>query len=232
MLRASIVLGLCLLAAPAAAAETPPPLFTHTDDGPVRVMHGDSKEKLPLESASPAVRDFVGRANSLLNKEGMAESAALLSAIEEGRRLQEELDTKLVGTLYLEEAVRRLKQSRLGQVPVSSTNVVAAAREQYPDRLDKSLYVRQGVDDLGVDYATFAACLELAEFPSDSGPREVHVEAGGAIWTRTNGQPLAFDIVTYGENRLLVRSVVIGATRSLGFKDKLKIARLVLDFCI
>lgn len=231
MLRTVIAFAIYALAATAAAGEPPAPLFTHSDSGDVRVMHGDTGEVLPLQSAGAKVRDFVERTNALLQAGAAATATTLNEAIDEGRALDERLDPGLVGKLYLEEAVRRLKRLRLARVPVAETQVVKAGRAEYPARLAKPLYLRRGVDDLDVTYATFAACLERAAFPADPGPREVHLEADGAIWAKVNGQPLAFDIIAYGDQRLMVRSVIIGATRSLGFKDKLQIARFVLDRC-
>lgn len=231
MLRSVLACLIGLAAASASADEPPVPLFTHSDSGEVRVMHGDSGDTVPLQSAGSRVQAFVARANALLGRDAAAAAEALSEAIAEGRELQARLETGLAGKLYLEEATRRLKRLRLSRVPVAETEVVRAGRAQYPERLSKPLDLRRGVDDLGVSYATFAACLERAAFPADPGPRQVHLADDGALWARVNGQPLAFDIIAYGDDRLMVRSVIIGATRSLGFKDKLQIARFVLDRC-
>lgn len=232
MLRTLILAAACLISSPAMAADVPPPLFTAPDTGAIRVMRGDSGDVLPVNSTKPEVRAFVERGNQLLAKVEETAPDDLKAAIEDGRRLQDTLETELVGTLYLEESLRRLKRARLAMVSVEETDVVRAGRSAFPERLDKPLFLRRGMDDLSVSYATFAACLERANFPSESGPREVRMEADGTLWTRVNGQPLAFDIVTYGAERMLLRSVIIGASRSLGFKEKLHVARLVLDMCI
>lgn len=232
MLRTLIFAVICLLPLGAAASEAPSPLFSHTDSGPIRVMDGDTGEVLPIQSARAEIRAFVERSSALLTEPDAGTAAALESAIDEGRRLEETLETQLVGTLYLEEALRRLKRARLALVPVDESEIVRTARTDAPDRLGKPLFVRRGVDDLETTYATFAACLELADFPSEPGPRTVHMEPDGALWTRVNGQPLAFDIIAYAGDRMLLRSVIIGASRSLGLKDKLHVARLVLDNCV
>lgn len=228
---AIVLLAAALLpAGPAAAEQTP--LFTHPDSGPIAVMHGDSGERLPLQDARPEVQDFVARANALIAEGEAAATDAVEGALQRGRQLQRELDTELVGTLYLEEGVRRLKRIRLARIPVEQTQVYKAYADSYPERFEKAVVLRRSVDDLGVTYATLAACLELADFPNEKGPRQVEMDDSGAIWTRVAGAPLAFDIVPFREHRLLLRSVVLGGTRSLGFKDKSQVARFILDRCI
>ncbi len=231
ILASLLLAGAIALAGPAARAQQTP-LFTHPDSGPIAVMHGDSGERLPLEEAKAEVREFVARANALIAAGDDAATDAIESALERGRGLQGELETELVGTLYLEEGVRRLKRIRLSRIPVQETQVVQANADTYAERFDKAVVLRRSVDDLGVTYATLAACLELADFPNEKGPREVKIDDSGAIWTRVAGAPLALDIVPFREHRMLLRSVVLGATRSLGFKDKAQVARYILDSCI
>ncbi|MBK1668102.1 hypothetical protein CKO28_08635 [Rhodovibrio sodomensis] len=230
----ALMAGLLLAAAgPTAHAQDtgPPPLYTHTDQGPVTVMHGGGQKRLPLGDTRQAVQDYVGDVNALLAQGDEAQIAALEDAIARGRALQE-TDTALTGTLYVEEAIRRLKRARLARVPVEDTNVYAEYAEQYPERFAKRVVLRRGVDDLGVSYATLAACLELAEVPNAKPPHKVRVEPDGAIWTRLNGTPLALDLVEYQGNRMLLRSIVLGTSRSLGFKDKAQVARMLLDTCV
>jgi hypothetical protein len=234
----ALLAALTLLALPAAgqdgddAGAPKTPLFAHTDEGRVSVMHGASGERLPLAEARREVRRYIARVDTLLQAGDAAETARLETARRDGRQLLEQLDTDLVGTLYLEEALRRLTRLRLARVPVAETEVVRKHRDAHPERFAKSVVLRRGVDDLGVDYATLAACLERADFPNDPGPRTVNVEDDGAIWTRVGGQPFALDLVAFRGERMLLRSVVLGGTRSMGFKEKHQIARLILDNCL
>jgi hypothetical protein len=235
--RVWALLAACaLLTSPAAgqdAGDGPKtPLFTHTDEGRVSVMHGDSGDRLPLAEARREVRGYIARVDALLQAGDAAATARLEAAREDGRQLQQQLDTDLVGTLYLEEALRRLTRLRLARIPVAGTEVVRKHRAAHRERFDKSVVLRRGVDDLGVSYATLAACLERADFPNAPGPRTVNVEADGAIWTRVGGRPFALDLVEFRGDRMLLRSVVLGGTRSMGFKDKHQIARLILDNCL
>lgn len=227
-----LLAGMLGLAAAPAASETVTPLFTHPDQGPIAVRHGDSGERLPLEDARAEVRAFIADANALIAEDDAATTDTIERALSQGRELEKQLDTKLVGTLYLEEGVRRLQRIRLNRIPVTETNVFARYAERYAERFDKAVVLRRAVDDLGISYGTLAACLELADFPNDEGPREVTVEDDGAIWARVAGAPLAFDIVAFRDQRMLVRSIVLGATRSLGFKDKAQLTRFLLESCI
>jgi hypothetical protein len=208
------------------------PLFAHTDQGRVNVMHGASGARLPLAEARREVRGYIARVDALLAAGDAAATARVEAARQDGRALQEQLDTGLVGTLYLEEALRRLTRLRLARIPVAETQVVRRHRDAAPARFDKRVVLRRGADDLGVDYATLAACLERADFPNDAGPRRVNVEDDGALWTRIAGRPFALDLVPFRDQRLLLRSVVLGGTRSMGFKEKHQVARLILDNCL
>ena len=223
------------LAAPAlaqdAAGESPRPLYDHTDRGPVAVLHGDTGDPLPLGETKPAVQAYVEQVNALLARGADAPAAALKDAVARGRELQQ-TETALTGTLYLEEAVRRLKRERLARVPVESTTVHADYAQQYAARFAKPVVLRRGSDDLGVSYATLAACLELAEVPNAKPPHKVRVEPDGTLWTRLNGTPLALDLVEFRDDRMLLRSIVLGTSRSLGFKDKAQVARMLLDTCV
>jgi hypothetical protein len=229
-------LAAAALAAPARAQDTdagdgPPPLYAHTDDGPVTVMHGDTRARLPLDETRQAVQGYVGYVNDLLARGADVPVKALEEAIARGRELQE-TKTALTGTLYLEEAIRRLKRARLARVPVEATQVHAQYAQQYADRFAKPVVLRRGADDLGVSYATLAACLELADVPNAKPPHKVRVEPDGTLWTRLNGTPLALDIVEFQNGNMLLRSIVLGTSRSLGFKDKAQVARMLLDTCV
>jgi hypothetical protein len=234
--RLLAALATAALAAPARAQDTdagdgPPPLYAHTDDGPVTVMHGASRERLPLEETRQAVQGYVGQVNDLLARGADAPVKALEEAIARGRALQE-TKTALTGTLYLEEAIRRLKRERLARVPVEDTQVHAQYAQQYAARFAKPVVLRRGADDLGVSYATLAACLELADVPNAKPPHKVRVEPDGTLWTRLNGTPLALDLVEFQDGNMLLRSIVLGTSRSLGFKDKAQVARMLLDTCV
>jgi hypothetical protein len=211
------------------AARTP--LYAHTDQGPVTVLHGDTREPLPRAQAGEKVRAYLDEVDALLARGGDAPVKALEDAIGRGRDLQE-TDTALTGTLYLEEAIRRLKRERLARVPVEETDVHADYAQEYADRFAKRVVLRRGADDLGVSYATLAACLELAEVPNAPPPHKVRVEPDGTLWTRLNGTPLALDLVEFQGDRMLLRSIVLGTSRSLGFKDKAQVARMLLDTCV
>lgn len=226
-----LLAGMLGFAAPA-ASETVTPLFTHPDSGPIAVRQGDSGEQLPLAEARAEVRTFVADANALIAKGDAATTDAIERVLRQGRTLEAQLDTKLVGTLYLEEGVRRLQRIRLNRIPAAETDVFARYAERYAERFDKTVVLRRAMDDLGISYGTLAACLELADFPNEDGPREVTVEDDGAIWARVAGAPLAFDIVSFRDGRMLIRSVVLGTTRSLGFKDKAQLTRFLLENCI
>jgi hypothetical protein len=237
LLLAALPFAAPALAAPALAApaedgrDAPPPLYVHTDQGPVAVLHGDTGDRLPLGETKAAVQGYVAEVNVLLARGAEAPVPALKDAIERGRELQE-TETALTGTLYLEEAVRRLKRERLARVPVESTTVHAEYAQQYPARFAKPVVLRRGSDDLGVSYATLAACLELADVPNAKPPHKVRVEPDGTLWTRLNGTPLALDLVEFRDDRMLLRSIVLGTSRSLGFKDKAQVARMLLDTCV
>ena len=238
LLLAALSTAATALTAPARAQDTaedgrdgPPPLYAHTDQGPVAVLHGDTRDRLPLGETKAAVQGYVAEVNVLLARGADAPVPALKDAIERGRELQE-TETALTGTLYLEEAVRRLKRARLARVPVESTTVHAEYAQQYPARFAKPVVLRRGSDDLGVSYATLAACLELAEVPNAKPPHKVRVEPDGTLWTRLNGTPLALDLVEFRDDRMLLRSIVLGTSRSLGFKDKAQVARMLLDTCV
>jgi hypothetical protein len=237
LLLAALPFAAPALAAPALAApaedgrDAPPPLYVHTDQGPVAVLHGDTSDRLPLGETKAAVQGYVAEVNVLLARGAEAPVPALKDAIERGRELQE-TETALTGTLYLEEAVRRLKRERLARVPVESTTVHAEYAQQYPARFAKPVVLRRGSDDLGVSYATLAACLELADVPNAKPPHKVRVEPDGTLWTRLNGTPLALDLVEFRDDRMLLRSIVLGTSRSLGFKDKAQVARMLLDTCV
>jgi hypothetical protein len=229
---ARLGLAAALLGLPApAAAEPPQAPFAHSDDGPVTVLHGAQRTRLPRAGAGPAVRAYLDAVDAALAR-GTALPAERLQALaERGRTLQAQ-DTALTGTLYLEAALRRLHRARLARVPVDTTQVHARYAARYPQRFDKPVVLRRGHDDLGVRYATLAACLELARVPGSAPPREVRVEPDGALWTRLDGTPLALDLVPFQGTRMLLRSVVLGSSRSLGFKDKAQVARLLLEHCL
>jgi hypothetical protein len=238
LLLATLATAAAALAAAARAQDAaadgpdaPPPLYAHTDQGPVAVLHGDTRKRLPLGETKPAVQDYVGEVNDLLTGGAEAPVAALEEAIARGRELQD-TKTALTGTLYLEEAIRRLKRERLARVPVESTTVHAEYAEQYAARFAKPVVLRRGADDLGISYATLAACLELADVPNAKPPHKVRVEPDGTLWTRLNGTPLALDLVEFQDGNMLLRSIVLGTSRSLGFKDKAQVARMLLDTCV
>ncbi|MDZ7713233.1 MAG: hypothetical protein U5L06_09005 [Rhodovibrio sp.] len=151
-------------------------------------MHGDTREPLPLDDTKARVQDYVAEVNDLLARGADAPVAAVEDAIARGRELQA-TKTALTGTLYLEEAIRRLKRERLARVPVEDTNVYADYAEQYAERFAKPVVLRRGADDLGITYATLAACLERAEVPDAKPPHKVRVEPDGTLWTRLNGTP-------------------------------------------
>ncbi|WP_200372033.1 hypothetical protein [Rhodovibrio salinarum] len=218
-------------AAEAAGEPAPTPLYTHTDTGPVTVMHGDTGTPLPLENAAQSVRSYLADVDALLGRGGDAPVATIEEAIDRGRTLQDS-DLQLVGTLYVEEALRRLTRMRLARIPVESTQVHATYAKDYAARFAKPVVLRRGVDDLGINYATLAACLEMAEIPKTSPPHKVRVEPDGALWTRLNGTPLALDLVPFQGERMLLRSIVLGTSRSLGFKDKAQVTRMLLESCI
>jgi len=236
---AAALLAAPMLAAAAFAAsahaqdtgDTPQPLYAHTDAGPVTVMHGDTREPLPLEDTRARVQAYVAKVNDLLARGADAPVAAVEDAIARGRELQES-KTALTGTLYLEEAIRRLKRERLARVPVEDTEVYAEYAQQYAERFAKPVVLRRGADDLGITYATLAACLERAEVPNAKPPHKVRVEPDGTLWTRLNGTPLALDLVAFQNDQMLLRSIVLGTSRSLGFKDKAEVARMLLDTCV
>jgi hypothetical protein len=117
-------------------------------------------------------------------------------------------------------------------VPVEDTQVHAQYAQQYAARFAKPVVLRRGADDLGVSYATLAACLELADVPNAKPPHKVRVEPDGTLWTRLNGTPLALDLVEFQDGNMLLRSIVLGTSRSLGFKDKAQVARMLLDTCV
>jgi hypothetical protein len=213
------------------ADDAPPPLYTHTDEGPVTVMHGDTRERLPLAETRARVQDYVASVNDLLARGSDAPVGKIEAAIARGRELQE-TKTALTGTLYLEEAVRRLKRERLARVPVEDTTVYADYAQQHAERFAKPVVLRRGADDLGINYATLAACLELADVPDAKPPHKVRVEPDGTLWTRLNGTPLALDLVEFQDGNMLLRSIVLGTSRSLGFKDKAQVARMLLDTCV
>ena len=207
------------------------PLYAHTDEGPVTVLHGASREPLSRAEAGQPVRAYLREVDALLAHGADAPVAALEDAMARGRELQE-TDTALTGTLYLEEAIRRLKRERLARVPVEDTTVYADYAQQYAERFAKPVVLRRGADDLGINYATLAACLELAEVPNAPPPHKVRVEPDGTLWTRLNGTPLALDLVEFQGDRMLLRSIVLGTSRSLGFKDKAQVARFLLESCV
>jgi hypothetical protein len=236
LLAALATAAAAALTAPARAQDTdagdgPPPLYAHTDRGPVTVMHGDTRERLPLEDTRQAVQGYVSAVNDLLARGADAPVKALEEAIARGRALQE-TKTALTGTLYLEEAIRRLTRERLARVPVEATQVHAQYAQQYAERFAKPVVLRRGADDLGISYATLAACLELADVPNATPPHKVRVEPDGTLWTRLNGTPLALDLVEFQDGNMLLRSIVLGTSRSLGFKDKAQVARMLLDTCV
>ena len=231
---AATLLATALQAFQPAAAGTqdgPPPLYAHTDDGPVTVLHGDSRAPLPRDEAGSAVRGYLAAVDPLLARGADAPVAALEKAIARGRALQE-TDTALTGSLYLEEAIRRLTRARLARVPVEDTTVHAEYAQQYAARFAKRVVLRRGADDLGVSYATLAACLERADVPNAPPPHKVRVQPDGTLWTRLNGTPLALDLVAFQNDQMLLRSIVLGTSRSLGFKDKAQVARMLLDTCV
>jgi hypothetical protein len=223
-----------LLALPAAAgarAEAPPPLYTHTDEGPVAVHRGPDGPQLPLAETAERVRRYVADVNALIARGAAVPAQRLQTAMDRGRKLQE-TDTALTGTLYLEEALRRLQRLRLARIPVAETNVAAAYADEYPARWPQPVVLRRGHDDLGVTYGQLAACLELAETPNAKPPHKVRVEPDRTLWTRLDGTPLALDIVPFQDDRLLLRSIVLGTSRSLGFKDKAQVTRFLLESCV
>lgn len=210
---------------PAAGA----PLFTHSDDGPIVVRRGDSGARVPLAGAAPEVRELVARANDLLAAGPAAAAEAIQRTLAEARELAAAEGRSLAGALYLEETVRRLHRLQLARVPIATSDFVAAHKDNAD--LGKPIVLQRAGPALGADLRTLGACLELAPFPDDPGPRTVHLEPGGALWARVGGRPLAFDLVAYGKGRLFLRSVTLGASRSFAAEAKAGLARMVLARC-
>jgi len=225
----AVISVLLCIAAPTAADPVPP--FSGTDAGPVTVRHGEPPEDLSRNNAHPQVRAFIDDVDALIAGDDAVPARELDEAMARGHELREGRVLTITGTVYLKEALRRLRQLQLDRLDVDETSVMQQYAQRYPERFRERVIARRAADDLGATYGTLAACVELAVFPNDAGPRPVEIEPGGRITASVAGAPLVLDIVPFPGDLMFLRSVTIGELESPAAEDKIRLARFILDNC-